>query len=74
MFILGEPVEIEESNNELQTNIKEEMSLVEIYAERERTIRESKIAIATACEEILEDPESNVYDIFCISSSWMHIN
>ena len=44
----------------MEPNIKKELSLVEIYAEREKTIKECKIAIATACEELLENPEANV--------------
>ena len=48
----------------MEKYVKKELSVVEIYAEREKTIRECKMTIANACEELLENPEANVYIMY----------
>ena len=52
--------------DDVHENFKKELTLVEIYAEREKSINESKAAIAGACEDILQDPEANVSDMFLV--------
>ena len=47
-------------NAEVEQNFRKELTVVELYAEREKAIKESKMSIAVASEEVLENPETNV--------------
>ena len=46
--------------DEVASNAKHEVTMLEIYAERERKMYENKSTIATLCEEIVQNSDLNV--------------